>query len=276
MTHPPSGRPVLFVGAAVAAIALFLGLAAGPASAGPEVGVRSPHGQSGDPGPKPNKGGDAQKKSDEGAKPGPADRNGKARPGQEPGKRPHEAKGPAAKHGGHHPGGPKTNSASHHEEEESDQQPLAHSPHQDGPHATPTVDQEPAPATTAPSATAAPIRNPDHDIRTLSNGRTGITTSLGSAAAEPAGSAPAAGAETEVTPPPDPASDGALGPPLLGAGPAPSRWAPFVPALDEPAFPAVLLAALGLFLALFGRGDRRDPKLVEAVVDDRAKDVDFS
>jgi len=48
------------------------------------------------------------------------------------------------------------------------------------------------------------------------------------------------------------------------------------PALDEPGFPALVLALLGLFVLITGRGDRRDPKLVRADLDARAREVGFS
>lgn len=48
------------------------------------------------------------------------------------------------------------------------------------------------------------------------------------------------------------------------------------PALDEPGFPALVLALLGLFVVVTGRGDRRDPKLVRADLDARGREVGFS
>lgn len=48
------------------------------------------------------------------------------------------------------------------------------------------------------------------------------------------------------------------------------------PALDEPGFPALVLAMLALFVVITGRGDRRDPKLVRAELDADSHEVGFS
>ena len=46
--------------------------------------------------------------------------------------------------------------------------------------------------------------------------------------------------------------------------------------IDDPAFPLALVALLGLFLAITGRGDRRDPKLTKAELDARGREIGFS
>ena len=50
----------------------------------------------------------------------------------------------------------------------------------------------------------------------------------------------------------------------------PRRWRPALPGpMRHPAFPAALAAVLVGFVALCCRGDRRDPKLAAATIDDR-------
>jgi hypothetical protein len=49
-----------------------------------------------------------------------------------------------------------------------------------------------------------------------------------------------------------------------------------VQSVHSPEFPILLGALLAAFLVLFGRGDRRDPKLARSAVDGRAEDIGFS
>lgn len=51
---------------------------------------------------------------------------------------------------------------------------------------------------------------------------------------------------------------------------------PARPLVEEPAFPLVVVGAVALFVAITGRGDRRDPKLTRAVLDARDRGIGFS
>lgn len=62
---------------------------------------------------------------------------------------------------------------------------------------------------------------------------------------------------------------------VVDATPAVPGWVGG-PALDEPAFPALVLVLLALFVVVTGRGDRRDPKLVRADLHGRDRAVGFS
>lgn len=84
--------------------------------------------------------------------------------------------------------------------------------------------------------------------------------------------APSAPATVEATPA---QPHRAAAPQVVGAMPPVPDWHG-IPSLDEPAFPALVLVLLGLFVLITGRGDRRDPKLVRADLDAREREVGFS
>ena len=70
-------------------------------------------------------------------------------------------------------------------------------------------------------------------------------------------------------------------PPAVAVAPAaiqlePRRMWPRLPGpAGHPAFPALLGAVLAVFVVLGFRGDRRDPKLVAAAIDDRDDRAEF-